>query len=304
MFGRKYRFRSTEAVLGELAGHDLTGRHVFFYDDNFTANPSRARHLLEAMIAARLTPRWSTQVHTDCARHEGLLPLMRRAGCDMVYVGFESINPRTLRLYDKAQTVEAMEQAVAAIHEAGISVHGMFVFGSDADDEVTIRETARWAKVNELDTVQFLILTPLPGTRVFEDLQRAGRLLSRDWALYDTHHVVFRPAGMSPLALQTETLRAQGTFYSVEQVLRSALRGQKFNALIRAYAGYHNRAWIRTHKPFLAHLGALGGALRSQGINVRVVTPADHATATEAMSATPPARSADAGLAPADVGTA
>ena len=254
MFGRKYRFRSTKAVLDELRQHDLDDAHVFFYDDNFTANPARTRELLEGMISEGLTPRWSTQVHTDCARHEGLLPLMRRAGCDMVYVGFESINPRTLRLYDKAQTVDAMQQAIAAIRATGISVHGMFVFGSDADNEETIRETARWAKEHELDTVQFLILTPLPGTRVYDDLEREGRLLIRDWRLYDTHHVVFRPAGMSPFALQTETLRAQGSFYSMGQVLRSVLRGQKFNALIRMYAGHHNRAWIRTHKAFLRRI--------------------------------------------------
>lgn len=251
MFGRKYRFRSTKAVLDELRQHDLDDAHVFFYDDNFTANPARTRELLEGMIAENLTPRWSTQVHTDCARHDGLLPLMRRAGCDMVFVGFESINPQTLRLYDKAQSVDAMQRAIAAIRATGISVHGMFVFGSDADDEETIRETVRWAKAQQLDTVQFLILTPLPGTRVYDDLERQGRLLIRDWSLYDTHHVVFRPARMSPFALQMGTLRAQGSFYSLGQVLRSAIRGQKFNALIRAYAGHHNRAWIRSHKSFL-----------------------------------------------------
>ncbi len=304
MFGRKYRFRSADKVLEDLRAQDLDDAHVFFYDDNFTANPKRTRELLEAMIDAGVTPRWSTQVHTDCARHEGLLPLMRRAGCDMVYVGFESVNPRTLRLYDKAQTVEAMERAVSAIHAAGISVHGMFVFGSDADDAETIRETASWAKAHDLDTAQFLILTPLPGTRVFEDLQRAGRLLSPDWALYDTHHVVFRPMGMSPLALQTETLGAQGTFYSIGQVLRSALRGQKFNAMIRAYAGHHNRAWIRTHKPFLAHLRALGGAWRGTEAAEAAVTPADGARAAEAVPSTLPARSADAKRAAAEASAA
>lgn len=272
MFGRKYRFRSAKAVLDELRQVDLNDAHVFFYDDNFTANPARAKELLEGMIAVGLTPRWSTQVHTDCARHAGLLPLMRRAGCDMVYVGFESINPRTLRLYEKAQTVDAMERAIASIHEAGISIHGMFVFGSDADDSETIRETLRWAKAQDLDTVQFLILTPLPGTRVFNELERQGRLLFRDWSLYDTHHVVFRPAAMSPHTLQTEVLRAQGAFYSLGQVLRSAIRGQKFNALIRAYAGHHNRAWIRKHKSFLQRIRDIG-SMHPSADNPFVVEP-------------------------------
>jgi radical SAM superfamily enzyme YgiQ (UPF0313 family) len=258
MFGRKYRFRSARPVVDELRSRDFAGAHVFFYDDNFTANPARARELLQAMIDAKIRPEWSTQVHTDCARHPGLLQLMRRAGCETVYVGFESINPRTLELYDKTQTVEGMERAIAAIHGAGIRVHGMFVFGSDADDRETIRRTARWAVAREIDSVQFLILTPLPGTRVFDDLERAGRLLTRDWSLYDTHHVVFRPSKMSPYTLQMETLRAQSKFYSPAQILVSVLRGHRFNAYIRLYAAHHNRAWMKTHGDFLNRLREAG----------------------------------------------
>jgi len=263
MFGRRYRFRSAKPVVEELQSRSFAGAHVFFYDDNFTANPARARELLNAMIDANVKPEWSTQVHTDCARHEGLLPLMRRAGCETVYVGFESINPRTLELYDKAQTVDGMERAIAAIHAAGIRVHGMFVFGSDADDQETIRRTARWAIAREIDSVQFLILTPLPGTRVFDELESAGRLLTRDWSLYDTHHVVFRPSQMSPYALQMETLRAQAKFYSMRQVLQSVVRRHRFNTFIRLYAAHHNHAWIQTHKGFLDRLRKLDNGGRA-----------------------------------------
>ncbi len=217
------------------------------------------------MIGAGVTPRWSAQVHTDCARHTGLLPLMRRAGCNTGYVGFESINPEALRLYDKAQTIAAMERAVGAIQEAGICVHGMFVFGSDADTEETIRETAGWAKTRGLDTVQFLILTRLPGTRVYENLQRTGRLHTGDWPLYDTHHVVFRPSKMSAYALQMETLRAQGSFYSVGRSLSSAVSGQGYNALIRLYAGRHNRVWRRTHEDYLEQLRGVDRELQHDG---------------------------------------
>jgi radical SAM superfamily enzyme YgiQ (UPF0313 family) len=263
MFGRRYRYRSPERVIDELRSHDLDGAHVFFYDDNFAANPRRARALVQAMIDAGVKPEWSTQVHTDCARHEGLLPLMHQAGCKTVYVGFESINPRTLRLFDKAQTLPDMERAIRVIHAAGIRVHGMFVFGSDADDEDTIRRTGRWAEAQKIDTVQFLVLTPLPGTRVYNDLDRAGRLLSRDWSLYDTHHVVFRPALPTPIALQMETLRAQGKFYSLRQVMRSAIRGQWFNAFHRLYAGHHNRVWLRSHGEFLQRLRGLDSPVRA-----------------------------------------
>ena len=256
MFGRMYRFRSAQPVVEELQSRQFTGAHVFFYDDNFTANPARAKQLLHAMIDARVKPVWSTQVNVDCARHAGLLELMRRAGCETVYVGLESINPRTLQLYDKTQTVQSMEAAIGAIHAAGIRVHGMFIFGSDADDVETIRRTARWAVAQKVDSAQFVILTPLPGTRVFDELDRTGRLLTRDWSLYDTHHVVFRPARMSPFELQMETLRAQAHFYSPLQVARSVIHGDGFNVFIRLYAGRHNRAWLRTHRDFLERLRA------------------------------------------------
>ncbi len=257
MFGRRYRFRSAARVVEELQSRDLVDAHVFFYDDNFTANPARTHMLLRAMIDARVTPSWSTQVHTDCARHDGLLALMRAAGCETVYVGFESINPQTLRLYDKAQTISGMERAIRAIHAAGIRVHGMFVFGSDADDEETIRRTGEWAEAQGIDTVQLLVLTPLPGTRVFDEMRSHGRLLTTDWSQYDTHHVVFRPARMTPYELQMATLRAQAAFYSPRQVLRSVLRRDRFTAFHRLYASHHNRAWQRTNAGFLQALKAL-----------------------------------------------
>jgi len=78
----------------------------------------------------------------------------------------------------------------------------MFVFGADEDSLQTLEETLDFALKNRIDTVQFLILTPLPGTKTFSELEQAGRLLTRDWNLYDAHHVVFQPAQMSPYELQ------------------------------------------------------------------------------------------------------
>ncbi len=251
MFGRRYRFRSTESVLAELQSLDLHGRHVFFYDDNFTANPKRTRSLLQAMIDRRITPSWSTQVHTDCARHPDVLDLMKASGCDTLYIGLESINPRTLAAFGKNQTIDSMERSLAAIHARGIDVHGMFVFGGDDDDASTIRQTAQWAKAQGIATVQFLILTPLPGTRTYQDLEQQGRLVLRDWSLYDTHHVVYRPRRMSPQELQLETFKAQGSFYSWGQIVQRLANGDVVNAAICLYAHNLNRKWLRSHRDFI-----------------------------------------------------
>ena len=243
MFGRKYRFRSTSAVMAELRSQDLSGNHVFFYDDNFTANPRRTKDLLRAMIAAGMTPSWATQVHIDCARDPELLNLMERSNCNILYIGLESINPRTLKEFNKRQSVEQMERALAAIHERGINTHGMFVFGGDNDTPATIRRTAKWAKAQGIATVQFLILTPIPGSRIYQELRDGGRLISQDWSLYDTHHAVFLPKQMSPEELMVETYKAQGSFYSWRQILESLAQGDMSNALVRLYAHWLNRKW-------------------------------------------------------------
>jgi radical SAM superfamily enzyme YgiQ (UPF0313 family) len=89
----------------------------------------------------------------------------------------------------------------------------MFVLGAITDDLDTIRRTADFATGLGIDTVQFLILTPLPGTPLFNDIMGSGKLLHRDWSKYDVQHVVFRPQLMSPITLQMETLMAMGRFY-------------------------------------------------------------------------------------------
>jgi len=167
MFGRKYRFRSAEKVLEDLRPY--TDRTIFFYDDNFAANKERTKQLLRRMIEEGITPEWTAQVRVDVTRDEELMELMERSNCCGIYVGFESINPKTLELYSKGQTLEDIKTSIKKFHEHDISIHGMFVLGSDEDDVRIIRETAKFAKRVKIDTVQFMILTPIPGSEIFDE---------------------------------------------------------------------------------------------------------------------------------------
>lgn len=263
MFGRRYRFRSPASVLAELRLHDLSRKRVFFYDDNFTANHRRTTELLDAMVAADLTPPWSAQVAIDCAFDPELLSLMRRAGGDTLFIGLESTNPATLREFRKPQTVDGMERGIEALNRHGFHVHGMFVFGSDEDTPETIRATARWAWAQGLYSVQFLILTPLPGTRVFHDLDAQGRLLARDWSLYDSHHVLYRPARMRADELLAATFTAQGRFYSLWHTVRRLISGDLGNVLIHLYAHKLNRKWVRRHRHLMEPATSSGTSHRS-----------------------------------------
>ncbi|MBI5683221.1 MAG: B12-binding domain-containing radical SAM protein [Deltaproteobacteria bacterium] len=236
MFGQKYRFRGTEKVLAELKrNRDLNGDWVFFYDDNFTASRPRTKELLRAMIDNGLTPPWTAQVRVDVAKDPELLDLMKRSNCHTVYIGFESINPDTLKIYNKKQSLEDIENCIKKLHEHNVGIHGMFVFGSDHDSIETIRDTVKFAKKNDLESVQFMILTPLPGTRFFFEMEQQNRLISKDWSLYDAHHVVFTPKNMSYYELQAETLQATKRFYSFGQIIKRAARFDMFTVSIKAY---------------------------------------------------------------------
>ncbi len=252
MFGRKYRFRSTEKVLDDLRPY--TDRSVFFYDDNFTANKKRTKELLSRMIKEGITPGWTAQVRVDVARDEELLELMGSSNCTGVYVGFESINPKTLELYSKNQTLDDIRNSVMKLHEHGISVHGMFVLGSDEDDVSIIRETAKFARRVKIDTVQFMILTPIPGSEIFDEFDEEDKIFTYDWQFYDGHHVVFRPKKMIPIVLQKEAMRAMKKFFSRAQALKGLIKGDMHNFFVNGYANHLIKRWERFNKEYYYQL--------------------------------------------------
>ncbi len=256
MFGRKYRFRSKESVLEELREHRANLRKkshdwVFFYDDNFTASPARTKELLRAMIKEGLTPHWTAQARVEVARDKELLELMKASNCHTLYIGFESINPETLKLYNKRQSVRDIEEAIDILHSNGIRIHGMFVFGSDEDTRDTIHKTVKFAKRNNLDSIQFMILTPLPGTSLYNKLNGQNRIITKDWSLYDAHHVVFKPEKMSYYELQAETMKATAEFYSWGQIVKRMLKFDLFNVSIKTYGHNLTKKWIKRNREFV-----------------------------------------------------
>ena len=226
MFGRRVRSRSISDVLDELETYRGRGA-VFFYDDNFVVDKRRTKALLRGMLERDLTPSWSAQMRAEAVfrdkrtrelDHE-LLALMRDSGCNMVYCGFESVSQATLDAYNKRQNVRDVQESMQAFHRHGIHVHGMFVLGADTDDETIFERTVDFALENDIDTVQFLMLTPCPGTPFYERMVEQDRLLTEDLSLYDGHHCVVEPKLMSAYALQMGTCRSMARFYSVGHVM-------------------------------------------------------------------------------------
>lgn len=255
MFGRSYRFRSVERTVADIRlAAGMSRATLFFVDDNFAAHKGRAKAILRAVIAEGIKAEWSAQVRTDIARDPELLRLMADSGCGTLYIGFESVNPGTLALYDKQQSLGDIEACIKAVKDHGIALHGMFVLGADTDTVETIDTTARFAVDHGIDTVQFMPLTPLPGTPVFEEMAAAGRLLHTDWSKYDVHHVVFRPARIAAQTLQLKTLQAMETFYSWKYIMRHLARFNFHSTAIGLYGRRTVKTALQAARDYLDYL--------------------------------------------------
>jgi radical SAM superfamily enzyme YgiQ (UPF0313 family) len=211
-------------------------RSLFICDDNFTANPARTRELVRLMLKHKVT-NWTAQVRCDVAKDAELLSLMAKAGCKAVCIGFESVNPMTLKAYKKNQTIEEIVHAIRSIHKKNIKIHGMFVLGGEDDSKETIWETLRFAIKQKIDTIQMMILTPFPGTKVYEELVQQKRIFNFNWSLYDGQHVVFNPKLLSAKQLQLNILSAYTKFYSLSKSFSLLFKLNFRNALFR-FMGY------------------------------------------------------------------
>jgi len=253
-FGRRMRYRAVDRVIGEMKRHDVRKTIYFFYDDNFAASPRRVRELLAGFRTLPHKPRWSAQVRADVARDDKLLDEMAEAGCHTVFIGLESVNQETLAHADKRQDLTQVAEHLRRIRARKIRIHGMFVLGFDTDSYDTLDRTVEFARKYDLMSVQFLILTPLPGSRTHREMTADGRILARDWSLYDTHHVCIRPTQVTPLELQRWQTDGHDRFYTVGQAVKRILQGRIAEGLLTLYARRINKQWLRDNRDYLRRL--------------------------------------------------
>jgi radical SAM superfamily enzyme YgiQ (UPF0313 family) len=191
--------RGAERIAAEF---QATGQpYGVFLDNNLGSRPAGLRSLCRAL--APLEKIWSAAITGDIGDDPALVREMALAGCTGVFVGFESLSPANLEASGKAPPGPGVEaRRVEVFHRNGIQVNGSFIFGFDQDGPDVFERTVRWIEEVDLECATFHILTPYPGTPLFRDLEVQGRILHRDWSLYDTSHAVFRPLRMSPAELE------------------------------------------------------------------------------------------------------
>jgi radical SAM superfamily enzyme YgiQ (UPF0313 family) len=215
-----WRSRPVEEVIAELRG---IGRDFLFVDDNIIADRDYARRLFRAMLTLR--KRWVSQCSIEMADDPELLELARAAGCRGLFIGVETVSAENLAAVGKSFNDPASYPArLRRIRRAGLGVIAGIIVGLDGDDIGVFERTLEFLQRTGIDAIQLNILTPLPGTPLFEDFDSAGRVLTQDWSLYDFRHAIIRPAKMSAGELQDGADWLYRQFYRLDRILVRALR--------------------------------------------------------------------------------
>lgn len=167
-----------------------------FVDNNLGSKPEYLRRLCHALRPLQKT--WSAAVSLDVSDDPQTIREMALAGCMGVFIGFESLSDDNITNAGKrSPRVDDYARRVEVFHRNGIQVNGSFVLGFDHDGPDVFEKLVGWIEANRLQCATFHILTPYPGTPLFEQMKREGRILHTDWSMYDTANVVFQPKGMT-----------------------------------------------------------------------------------------------------------
>jgi len=242
--------RTRSAVSAAETIRQLPEKLIFFSDDNLFSDPEKTNELLETLEPLRR--RWACQISIDAASDPDLLRRMRRSGCRIVIVGFESLNTENLRQMNKGANLEAdYITAIRNIQSAGLMIFGTFVIGYDADTPETALELAAFAKKHRFLIANFNPLIPTPGTGLYDRLEKENRLIYKNWWLdpdFRYGGILFRPKQMTPEQLAESCKQARYSFHSFFGIL-SRMRGVNlkswFNFQIFILANIISRASIR-----------------------------------------------------------
>ena len=213
----------TQAVDDALAEIDrLPGRHLYFLDDHLLGNAKFATALFAEVEGMNRV--FQAAATIDSILRGDLIERAARAGLRSLFVGYETFSPENLRQSNKKQNLKKdYEAATQRLHDLGILINGSFVFGLDDDGPDVFERTVDWGVRNGLTTATYHILTPYPGTNLYGQMERDGRLLTRNWDLYDTRHVVYQTAKLSAEELKAGYDRAYREFYSWKNITAASL---------------------------------------------------------------------------------
>lgn len=215
-FGTRLYTRPVEDVIAEIK--TFKGKEVIFPDINLIADKKYAKELFTAMIP--LKKWWFGLTTTEIGHDDELLQVFKKSGCKGLLIGFESVNQETQKSIHKGNLVHEYKELMEKLHNLGIMVMGCFAFGSDADNLDVFLRTVDLCVEAKIDLPRFSIITPFPGSEFYQELESQGRIVERDWAMYDVEHCVYKPKNMTKEELEAGIAWAWKETYSWKNILK------------------------------------------------------------------------------------
>ncbi|MBN7576830.1 B12-binding domain-containing radical SAM protein [Clostridium sp. 2-1] len=236
---KTYVNRPIEDVIKDIKV--LKTKHIMFIDDNFIGNPKWTKELLKEIKPLKL--KWNAAVTSNIVDMPELLDEMKGSGCQSLFIGFESINGKSIESVHKIQnSVSRYEKLVDEIHKRGIMINASFVFGLDEDDAEIFNSTLEWIVKNKIETVTSHIMTPYPGTKLYASLLKENRIVDHNLSNYNTSHVVYKPKNMTAEELYNGYLWIYKEVYTFKNIMKRLPKSKKqwipflaFNLLYRKF---------------------------------------------------------------------
>ena len=227
---KKFRMRAIEKVIEDIKS--LPNKGFFFIDSSLTVNTEYTKELFRQMKP--LNKKFYAYGNVDIlGKDEELLKLSSDAGCLTWYIGFESISQNTVNSIGKTTNlVNDYISSIKKIHDHGMIIMGSFIFGFDHDTKDVFYKTDEFIRKSRVDIPLLRILTPFPGTRLFNRLDLEGRIISRDWSKYDLDHVVFKPKNMAVEELDIYVKKLRKKQYNLSNNVIRTARNIKFGPYI------------------------------------------------------------------------
>jgi bacteriochlorophyllide d C-12(1)-methyltransferase len=221
IYGKNYRYRELDLVLDEMRYHQKrVGKenvNFSFMDDNISFRPQYFMTLLEEM--AKLGVHWNANISMNFLDKPEVAELAGRSGCDLLSIGFESLNPETLKtLHKGSNRISNYEKVVGNLHKNGIAIQGYFMFGFDNDTEESFQLTYDFIMKNKIEFPVFSLVTPFPGTPYFDEMK--PRIRHFDWDKYDTYHYMFEPTNMTGERMLSNFVKLQKEVYKGRAIMQ------------------------------------------------------------------------------------
>ncbi|UCH13788.1 MAG: B12-binding domain-containing radical SAM protein [Bacteroidales bacterium] len=250
IFGKKVKHIPVENVVRDII--ESKAKRFIFLDDNIIGNQHYARKLFTAIKPLKIG--WLAQASISFAKNTELMQLAKDSGCKGLFIGLETVVESQLKNMKKLDgKIENVRQALKKIRKMGIVIQASVIFGFDHDTSQTFRDTLKFLIKNHICSASFNILTPYPGTRIYDEFKKNGRIINDRWEYYDHHTVVFRPAKMTPLELQLGKINAKEKFYSRRSIIKR-FRGNLYNPFIYLAANLGYMKLAKAEKKRIAYI--------------------------------------------------